>query len=87
MKGFDILIGEKIVSALNGRTQAHELVEHGNSTKDRHGDVNVVFGVVFAVVIVSEVVEKLAGVGKDERRQPLRVFDPFFDETFATVEL
>jgi hypothetical protein len=42
---------------------------------------------MFAVVIVSEVVEKLAGVGKDEGRQFLRVFDPFFDETFAAVEL
>jgi hypothetical protein len=42
---------------------------------------------VFTVVIVSEVVEKLAGVGKDEGRQPLRVFDPFFDEAFAAVKL
>lgn len=87
LKGFDILIGEKIVSALDGRTQAHELAEHGHSTEDRQRNVNVVFGVVFAVVIVSEVVEKLAGVGKDEGRQLLRVFDPFFDEAFAAVEL
>jgi hypothetical protein len=42
---------------------------------------------VYAVVIITQVVQKLARIDEYQRGKFVRVFDPFFDQTFTTMEL
>lgn len=81
------MIGVEIIVALNRSTESNILNTPCEDVEDTHGKVDVVFFIVEAVIIVSQVVEELAGVGVDQRRQGLGGRHPLLHQLLALGQL